>query len=305
MVYEPSRAGDFLVRVQPELLRGGHYRLSLALDPALAFPVEGHDTRAIGSVFGDPRDGGGRTHHGVDIFAPRGTPVLASAPGRVRRVEVTNRGGRVVWLRDDRRNRSLYYAHLDSQAVSDGMDVEVGDTVGFVGNSGNARTTPTHLHYGIYARGEGPIDPLPFLRRPPGRMPDWLGDAQVLGRRVRSRSDGLRVREGPGSESPVVAELSRHAPLHVLGGNGERLRVVLPDGRLGYVPLRLTEAADDAVAETVLALESSARSRPLAGAPLVEMVPAGTTLAVLGSYGGYLLVRAPSGRDAWVASDSD
>jgi hypothetical protein len=136
-------------------------------------------------------------------------------------------------------------------------------------------------------------------------MPDWLGDSELLGRRVRSRNEGLRVREGPGSESAVVAELGPHTPFRVLGGNDERLRVALPDGRHGYVPLRLTEAADEAVAQSVVTMERSARSRPLEGAPLVEMVPAGTTLAVLGSYGGYLLVRAPSGRDAWVAADQD
>ena len=46
--------------------------------PSMAFPVSGHDSRAIKSGFGVPREAGRRTHHGVDIFAPRGTPVLAA-----------------------------------------------------------------------------------------------------------------------------------------------------------------------------------------------------------------------------------
>ena len=163
LTYEPFRAGDYVVRVQPELLRGGSYRLTLALDPALAFPVQDRGTRDIGSVFGDARDGGRRNHHGVDIFAPRGTPVLASVAGVVSRANVTNLGGKVVWVRDERYGRNLYYAHLDSQHVARGQRVELGDTLGFVGNTGNARTTPPHLHYGIYVRGEGP-GPLEMYR---------------------------------------------------------------------------------------------------------------------------------------------
>src|SRR5690606_11342356 len=81
MLYEPYRDGEYVLRLQPELLRGGRYQLTLALDPSLSFPVEGVDPRAIGSSFGAPRDGGARAHHGVDIFAPRGTPVLAASEG--------------------------------------------------------------------------------------------------------------------------------------------------------------------------------------------------------------------------------
>ena len=76
----------------------------------------------------------------------------------------TNRlGGNVVWIFDPSRGQSHYYAHLEKQAVSTGERVKAGDVVGYVGNTGNARTTPPHLHFGIYSRGEGPVDPLPFV----------------------------------------------------------------------------------------------------------------------------------------------
>jgi murein DD-endopeptidase MepM/ murein hydrolase activator NlpD len=302
--YEPSRDGEFIVRVQPELLRGGRYRLTLDVRPALAFPVEGGGTRDIGSVFGDPRDAGARSHHGVDIFAARGTPVLASSEGVVRRANETRIGGKVVWLRDDRRNRNIYYAHLDSQYVRAGQRVEVGDTVGFVGNTGNARTTPPHLHYGLYVGGEGPTDPFPFLRPAPGTMPEFPVDPTVLGQRLRSRSAGVRLRAGPHDDSEIVAELEEHAPLRVLGGSADRLRVALPDGRHGYLPLRLTEAGDEAVAQTVASADRPAQARPWAGAPVTEILRAGISVPVLGSYAGYLLVRGPSGLTGWVQAES-
>lgn len=95
-VHEPWRGGEYVLRVQPELLRGGRYRVSLRLDAQLAFPVEGHGVLAIQSPFGVARDGGRRSHHGVDIFARRGTPVLATSAGTINRVDVTNLGGKVV-----------------------------------------------------------------------------------------------------------------------------------------------------------------------------------------------------------------
>ena len=91
-----------LLRVQPELLRGGRYTLSIRREPSLSFPVQGKSDKAIGSFWGAGRDGGARRHEGVDIFAPRGTPALAAAAGIITRVNETKLGGRVVWLAECR-----------------------------------------------------------------------------------------------------------------------------------------------------------------------------------------------------------
>lgn len=240
LTYEPWRGGDFIVRLQPELLRGGTFTLTIDTEAALAFPVHDHSIRSIQSFFGAERDAGRRSHHGVDIFAPRGTPVVASVPGRVRRVEQTNLGGNVVWVRDDRFNRSLYYAHLDTQSVADGDWVAVGDTLGFVGNTGNARTTPPHLHYGIYYRGEGPVDPLPFLQPSERRAPAVTADREPLGSWVEVRNEGLRLRSAASLRAAVVDELEPGSRMRVLGVNSDWYRVELPDGRGGYVAARLT-----------------------------------------------------------------
>ncbi len=240
--HEPWRGGDFILRVQPELLRGGNYRVTLREEAQLGFPVEGRGMGSIQSVFGAERDGGRRQHHGVDIFAPRGTPVLAAADGRVRRVRETRIGGKVVWVRESVHEASLYYAHLDSQHVSNGQMVERGDTVGFVGNTGNARTTPPHLHFGLYRRG--PIDPWPFLDPPRREFPELTADLGLLGVRVRPINEGIRLRAAPGRRGEVVRELDPGARLQVLGASGDWFRVRLPDGSIGFVAARLMERVE-------------------------------------------------------------
>ena len=168
-----ERDEDVVLVVRPELLAEGAVAVTVRTDPLLAFPVAGADEGAIRSRWGAPRDGGARSHEGVDIFADRGTPVVAGSAGRVSRVQETPIGGRVVWLRADAAPVSLYYAHLDRQLVEPGDRVAVGDTLGEVGNTGNAVSTPPHLHFGIYGRG-GAVDPEPF----------------VVGRRSAPRTDG-------------------------------------------------------------------------------------------------------------------
>lgn len=109
--------------------------------------------------------GGGRQHEGVDIFAPRGTPILATTPGVVLNIGENRLGGRTVMILGPGGQRH-YYAHLERyrEDLKEGQWVEAGDVVGYVGDSGNARGTPTHLHYGIYTAG-GAINPYPLLRQ--------------------------------------------------------------------------------------------------------------------------------------------
>ena len=247
---DPWREGEFVLRVQPELLRGGTYRVMLGEENAFAFPVEGHGPTSILSFFGAARDGGRRQHHGVDVFARRGTPVLASVDGRASRIRTTRLGGKVVWIRDSFREASVYYAHLDSQHVSDGDFVRQGDTIGFVGNTGNARTTPPHLHYGIYRRGQGPIDPYPLLTPARTARPAATADAALLGAQVRPRNDGIRLRAGPGTRIEILRELAAGHEMRVLGAAGEWFRVRLPDGGAGYVAARLTEPVAAPAART-------------------------------------------------------
>jgi murein DD-endopeptidase MepM/ murein hydrolase activator NlpD len=166
VTYEANADREVVIRFQPELLRTGSVDISLRAAPALLFPVANARPPDLKSVYGDPRDAGRRQHEGVDIFARRGTPVLSAGDGVVVRVGESTLGGRVVWVWDLSRGLRLYYAHLDEQRVRTGQRVRRGDVIGTVGNTGNARTTPPHLHFGIYERARGAIDPYWFIAPP-------------------------------------------------------------------------------------------------------------------------------------------
>jgi murein DD-endopeptidase MepM/ murein hydrolase activator NlpD/SH3-like domain-containing protein len=301
MVFEPWRTGDYLLRVQPELLRGGQFTVTIEKDPSLTFPVADRTSRSVGSFFGDPREGGRRRHHGVDIFARRGTPVVASAEAYVSRVDTTPVGGRVIWLRDSARNASLYYAHLHEILVEERTRVSPGDTIGLVGNTGNARTTPPHLHFGLYFRGEGPFDPWDYLVELPSDLQEVEVELDELGEWVRIARGEINLRDRPTRRGEVLADLPEHTTVRVLGGIGSWYRVRLPDGSSGFVAGRLTEDLGDPIRLERMAGVQSLQSRPASDAPVVTRLPEGTDVPVYGTFGEYLYVQDPSGRSGWVA----
>jgi len=130
----------------------------------LRMPVVGVTARNLNDSWHDPREGG-RVHKGIDIFAPRGTEVIAVADGIVSYIGDQKLGGHCIWLTTEN-GASFYYAHLDRWApgLYEGMEVQAGDLVGFVGNTGNARNTPSHLHFGVNESDEM-VNPYPLLTR--------------------------------------------------------------------------------------------------------------------------------------------
>jgi murein DD-endopeptidase MepM/ murein hydrolase activator NlpD len=292
------RTGDYVMRVQPELLRGGRYRIRIINAASLGFPVDGRGVTAIRSVFGDLRDGGRREHQGVDIFAPRGTPVIAASDGRIRSVRTGGLGGKTVWLRD-RFGQSQYYAHLDSQAVRRGDSVKLGDTLGFVGNTGNARTTPPHLHFGVYSRGA--YDPFPSLNPLPTDPPHLSADTANVGGWARNTIDGLRLRESPRRTGSVLGELARSTPMLVVGGAGSWYRVLLPDGAMGFVTAASLEPASQALRNTSLSDGGLLLESPLATSAVRDSVGPGSQVEVLGEFGEFLFVRASKGLAGWLS----
>jgi murein DD-endopeptidase MepM/ murein hydrolase activator NlpD len=161
--FDIEETGSYILRLQPQLYNNGQYSLAVSVGPSLGFPVSTAKAN-VGSYWGDNRDGGKRSHEGIDIFAPKLTPAVAAADGIVTGVKEGGLGGKTVWLKVRDKKTFLYYAHLDKQLVQDGQTVKKGEVVGLVGNTGNAKYTPAHLHFGVYT-AEGPVNPLPFVNR--------------------------------------------------------------------------------------------------------------------------------------------
>jgi hypothetical protein len=149
----------------------------------------------------------------------------------------------VVWQRDDGGRYSIYYAHLHEPLVRRGQQVLAGDTVGLVGNTGNARTTPPHLHFGAYRRGRGAVDPWDLILPQPPPLPAVALDPRVVGEWGRVASGDARLRSGPSVQGAVMDYLPEEAPVRVLAATGEWYRVLLADGRSGYVDGGLVEAS--------------------------------------------------------------
>jgi murein DD-endopeptidase MepM/ murein hydrolase activator NlpD len=135
------------------------------------FPVVGPAT--FGDSYGAFRaDVSGNWHHGDDIFARLGTPVVAVAGGTLHQVGWEGIGGWRLWVRDQRGN-DFYYAHLSGYAplALRARHVEAGEVIGFVGNTGDAFTTPPHLHFEIHPHQllsldyDGAVDPTGYLDR--------------------------------------------------------------------------------------------------------------------------------------------
>jgi len=284
----------YVVRIQPELLRSARFTVDIRAGASLAFPVDGRGSSSVKSFWGAERDGGRRSHQGIDIFAARGTPVLAAADGRITRVHETAIGGRVVWLADAAGRQSIYYAHLDRSLIREGEIVSAGDTVGLVGNTGNARTTSPHLHFGIYRRGEGPVDPFPYVHEPREQAPPISASLGRLGDTLRIARAGLFL-------DPAGPVLQLNSAIVLAGASGDRYRVSLPDGAArGLVAAAALESLRDPLRQLTVREGTKVRDRPSPGAVAMDSVERDVAANVLASHGRFLLVQLRSGRRGWI-----
>jgi peptidoglycan LD-endopeptidase LytH len=135
---------------------------------SLVVPVRGYPRAAIRDSWG----GGTRAHHGTDIMAAGGTPVVAAAPGTVEKLFTSRLGGITAYVRSPDRRWTFYYAHLAGYApgLAEGQRLRAGDPIGFVGDTGDAGPGNTHLHFGVtrmrgderWWQGED-VNPYPLL----------------------------------------------------------------------------------------------------------------------------------------------
>ena len=133
------------------------------LPRVLPIPVDGVTAGQLQNTWGFARDGG-RHHKGIDIFAPRETPVRSATSGIIEFKGMKGLGGQVVTVTGPG-GYHLYYAHLEDFGPQEVGDwVEAGEVIGTVGNSGNAAVSATHLHYGIYDPSGRAVNPYVFLK---------------------------------------------------------------------------------------------------------------------------------------------
>ncbi|ALM48332.1 hypothetical protein AMR72_05105 [Flavobacterium psychrophilum] len=242
LVYSAKTTGVYKVIIQPEMAADTNFFISLNKKPLYGvFPVAGKGNTAIGSFWGMERDGGKRSHEGIDIFAKKGTPVVAVTSGIVNYTGEKGIGGKQVWLRDSDFGSSLYYAHLDSIKTTLGAKVSVGDTLGFVGNTGNARFTPAHLHFGIY-RNYGAVNPLPFVfKNDIVTIKEFTKSQKGDVLKIKSATANLRLM--PDAKAAKLGELKANDVVQLLGESKEWLHVKTALGLSAFVHRSLVGSA--------------------------------------------------------------
>lgn len=295
--FEPRKDADYVLRFQPELLRGGQFKITIENVPSLSFPVAGKTASAIQSFWGADRDGGRRSHEGVDIFAARGTPIIAPTDGYIRTAGKRGIGGNVVWLYDSKRSQSLYFAHLNEILVEKGDRIKLGDTLGTVGNTGNARTTPPHLHFGIYQNGA--TNPINHLRAQGKRLKKVREDFGLLGMEIRLNRD-TRMLTNTGSIKSI--RLSRNQIATAVGLNASQYRIILPDGRTGYVGTN-TLASLEIPLETLYTNATGVLLKKPDRRSFFADVASNEQISVLGKNRDFWLVANSSGKTGWITND--
>jgi murein DD-endopeptidase MepM/ murein hydrolase activator NlpD len=120
---------------------------------ALAIPVAGLGPQDLRDTFADARDG--HRHQAIDLLAPRGTKVIAADDGIVVKLVTSSGGGRSVYQLDPSSTYCYLYAHLDRYALRlrEGLVLRKGETLGYVGSSGNAPWRTPHLHFAVLKMG--------------------------------------------------------------------------------------------------------------------------------------------------------
>lgn len=238
----PKNSGTYKIIFQPEIGANTNFFIVLNKKPLYGFPVAGKGNAAIQSFWGNERDGGKRTHEGIDIFAKKGTPVVAVSDGTISRTGNMGLGGKQVWQRTSLMGNSIYYAHLDSISVASGANVKIGDTLGFVGNTGNAKFTPPHLHFGIYKGYQGAVNPLPFVFNTQGitskSYPKFFKNETL---KIKTAKANLRQR--PETNATKVGELTINEVVTLLGENKEWLHIQTSLNQKGFLHKSLVREA--------------------------------------------------------------
>lgn len=298
IVFDVDETGTYLIRLQPELLKGVAYELEIITGPSLAFPVKSKNTNSIQSYWGDGRDNNARKHEGVDIFGNFRTPVLAISEGMVTRVNENNLGGKVVWMRPKDKDYTLYYAHLDKQIAVEGQEVKIGDTLGLMGNTGNARTTPTHLHFGIYTFN-GAVNPLPFID-PVNKTPGAITASVTRLNKTLRTTSAVKMFSSPQVKATALATLNAGTIVQANAATGNYYQAELPDGSTGFIQSNnLVQVTEPIKKLKINLLQQKVYDQPDSLAAIKTTLKEGQSVNLLGTFGKYHLIHADT-ETGWI-----
>lgn len=299
VTYDVEKDGKYMIRLQPELLKGGEYTLSVTAGPSLTFPVTAKVKSSIGSFWGAGRDAGARKHEGIDIFAARGTALVAAADGVITRVGENTLGGKVIFLAPDNKDYSLYYAHLDQQLVQPGENVKTGDTIGLMGNTGNARTTLPHLHFGIYTNA-GAIDPLPFVN-PAIKTPEKITVSIANVNKWMRNTKTAKLYAGPDASSAEAPALEANTLLKAEAATANWYKVSLPDGKKGFIAGANVTPVSVPVRKARIKSAQPLLDEPADFAARKTILPAGETVSILAVYKDFYFISNAGNTLGWLS----
>lgn len=299
--YSVNEDTTFIVRIQPELLKKGEYTFTITAGPSLAFPIQQNVKSSIISLFGTGRDNGERKHEGIDILAPKRSQAVASVNGIITRVNENALGGKVIFMRPDNASYSLYYAHLDSQIAKEGQRVKTGDVLGLTGNTGNAKFTVSHLHFGIYTNNNVAIDPLYFVKndyREPAKLsvsPNILNTWMRSGKNIKLFFDQMVTTN--------FITLEENTLLRPEAGTGNFYRVILPDGKKGFVAGAAITSVNKPIKRISIKKTLALLSTPgYEGLPK-KMLVAGDKINILAAFKDFYFISDKDNIEGWIAKD--
>jgi hypothetical protein len=201
-------------------------------------------------------------------------------------------------MRDLERDMTLYFAHLQTIIVEDDTYVKKGDTLGTVGNTGNARTTPPHLHFGIYKNG--PVDPYHFVAKTSLRAKSVQGDLNIVGTKARTNR-AARLFDIRNSSFDDEVSLQKWQYVEVISAFQSKYRVRTPAGVIGSISMRDIEPILDPIHPVDLPEQLLVLDLPTSGHSIIEEAKA-DQITILAKDTAHWYVRSDTGVAGWVAA---
>lgn len=296
--YVAAQDDSLVLRLQSELLKEGEYTMTIKTGPSLAFPISPKVKSNIGSYYGAGRDNGQRSHEGIDIFAPFRSEAVAVADGTVSSVGENTLGGKVIFIRPQNTNYNVYYAHLDSQMVSQGQRVQTGEVIGLIGNTGNAKFTAPHLHFGIYTFS-GAIDPVNFVKANVKVFPKVTVPVTNLNKPMRTiRSAKVYNTSHPQPDEYIT--IPQNSFFIAEAATANQFRLSLPDGSVGFIKGTDASLLQKVILKQIVNSTQILYSKPDSLSFSKKTLTAGQKINVLAGFSNYLYVSTQSGENGWI-----